>query len=396
MKFTVAQAIAVLAFTSTAAAQHKHQHARNSKEQRREVLQKRVNVVETVVKYEYVTVDENGELYEGSASTSYSSQPVVVPETTSVYVAPTASSTSATVESTPLVASAKKNIAPSSSGVPASSGSSSSSTGLDATFPDGTLDCSTFPSSYGAIALDYLGSDGWTGIQLGNGAASSCSEGALCSYACPPGYSKSQWPATQPSDGESRGGLLCSNGKLTLTRPSVSTLCVAGYGSAQVVNKMSTNVAICRTDYPGSENMVIPTNPEGGATLPLTVVVGAEYYEWQGGVTSAQYYVNKAGVSQQDGCIWGTDGSGVGNFAPLVFGAGYSAGSTWISMFPNPLANGLDAGYDVAIVPADGSSVTSCTCTYVGGIFYENGVEKNGCTVAVSAGSANYVFTKRS
>jgi len=64
--------------------------------------------------------------------------------------------------------------------------------------------------------------------------------------------------------------------------------------------------------------MVIPVAPAPGKTAPLTVVDSDTYYIWEGGATSAQYYVNNAGVSAQDGCLWGTSSGNVGNWAPLV------------------------------------------------------------------------------
>ena len=138
--------------------------------------------------------------------------------------------------------------------------------GLDAEFPDGEIDCITFPSDYGPIEVGWANLGGWSGIQYvtieddtiteivtavpgGDG----CKPGAMCSYACPPGYQKSQWPSAQGSTGQSVGGLSCSsNGKLTLTNPGLSkTLCIPGTGAVIVQNKLSNNAAICRTDYPG-------------------------------------------------------------------------------------------------------------------------------------------------
>ena len=138
--------------------------------------------------------------------------------------------------------------------------------GLDVEFPDGEIDCTTFPSDYGPIEVGWANLGGWSGIQYitiegdtvteivtavpgGDG----CKPGAMCSYACPPGYQKSQWPSAQGSTGQSVGGLSCnSNGKLTLTNPGLSkTLCIRGTGAVIVQNKLSNNAAICRTDYPG-------------------------------------------------------------------------------------------------------------------------------------------------
>ena len=137
---------------------------------------------------------------------------------------------------------------------------------VDRDFPDGQIDCSQFPSEYGPINVEWAGLGGWSGIQYitikgsvvthidtavpgGQG----CQPGAMCSYACPPGYQKSQWPPQQGATGQSVGGLSCkSNGKLALTNPGLSKkLCIKGTGAVIVQNKLSNNAAICRTDYPG-------------------------------------------------------------------------------------------------------------------------------------------------
>lgn len=147
------------------------------------------------------------------------------------------------------------------------SGNISEGQGLELEFPDGTIDCSTFPSQYGPIEIEWARLGGWAGIQYitveGNSVTTivtavpggeGCIPGAMCSYACPPGYQKSQWPSTQGLTGQSVGGIQCNSaGKLTLTNPNLSkTLCIKGTGATIVQNKLSSNAAICRTDYPGS------------------------------------------------------------------------------------------------------------------------------------------------
>src|SRR5690606_20730202 len=112
-------------------------------------------------------------------------------------------------------------------------------TGIDAPFPDGEIDCDHFPEEYGAVPVEWVGYNKWTGIQethVGGGAKPDCEEGALCSYACPPGYSKSQWPEIQPLSGESHGGLLCKGGKLYKTNNNSETLCEKGAGNVYVKN----------------------------------------------------------------------------------------------------------------------------------------------------------------
>ena len=138
--------------------------------------------------------------------------------------------------------------------------------GLDKEFPDGQINCSEFPSSYGAIGVPWMGIGGWSGIQYPQieentvthidtavPGGKNCTAGAMCSYACPPGYQKSQWPSAQGGAGQSVGGLLCDrNNKLSLTNPGLSkNLCIKGTGATKVKNQLKDNAAICRTDYPG-------------------------------------------------------------------------------------------------------------------------------------------------
>jgi hypothetical protein len=248
---------------------------------------------------------------------------------------------------------------------------------VDVDFPDGQLDCSTFPYDYGAIDISWMDLGGWSGIQYvqdngarvtsivtaiaGNACAIPASlavpEGSypLCSYACPAGYQKSQWPAIQgssnPGDtyyGASVGGLKCQNGKLHLTNPSQPRLCMQGTGQVSVQNNLGANCAICRTDYPGSyardpadprltwpgtESETVPLNTQPGTTSQLTCPNASTYYKHLNMATTAEYYVNMKGTSVQNACTWGTDGSSAGNWAPVVFGVGMDeSGNTWLSI----------------------------------------------------------------
>ncbi|EPY53413.1 cell wall protein Psu1 [Schizosaccharomyces cryophilus OY26] len=316
----------------------------------------------------YTTVVVGG----SSSGSPISSSSTVTPTSSSAPTGPSSSSSSYA----------------SSSSTTSSSAAAPSSTGGTSSFTDGVYDCSSFPSDQeGIVALDYLGLGGYTGIQIGNGAGSSCTEGAYCSYACKPGMMKTQWPSEQPSDGETRGGLVCKNGKLHRTNTDKENLCEQGLGSASVENKLGQGVAICQTDYPGSENMVIPTFVEGGNSSPLTVTDNNSYFHWRGMGTSAQFYVNKAGYSAEKGCQWGTQNDDFGNWAPLVFGAGMTDGITWLSIFQNPLTT-QKANYNVKIVGENGSNVSG-DCTFENGSFTSG---SNGCTVGVTSGSAKFVF----
>ncbi|KAK9367708.1 hypothetical protein V1509DRAFT_625987 [Lipomyces kononenkoae] len=411
---------------------HRH-NARDAKAERRSAVEKEKRDIDVVYTYVTVIVDADGNTISPApaAPTSTAAPVAAAVVTTSVAeVQPTTSSvdipasTSSAVPSSSLTtfatvattssstssssSSSSSSSAPSSSSFSSveasatasatSSGSYPTSSGLLADyagpyqeFQDGVVPCSTFPAGQGVVALDWINLGGWSGIQLsvdaGAGQGTSCGEGNLCSYACQPGMSKTQWPSNQPADGESRGGLLCQNGYLYRTNTDTNYLCEWGVPSAQIVSELSQPVAICRTDYPGTENMVIPTEVDAGATEPLTVVDEDSYYQWDGKPTSAQYYVNNAGVSVSDGCVWGSSGSDIGNFAPLNFGAGSANGITYLSLIPNPNCNS-QLNYNVKIVASDGATVNG-DCSYVGGSFSGG---SSGCTVAVTNGTANFVL----
>ncbi|KAI9802632.1 MAG: hypothetical protein M1825_002654 [Sarcosagium campestre] len=273
--------------------------------------------------------------------------------------------------------------------------SSSGGSGVDRDFPDGQLDCSHFPEEYGAVPVPWEGLGGWSGIQDcsgssvgGNGidsivtviAGGSCQEGHYCSYACPTGYQKIQWPETQGAKGESIGGILCKNGKLQLTNSKYKTLCIKGKGGIKVQNNLGKALPICRTDYPGTESMTHPANFDDTATeYELTCPDQSTFRTQSGALTTAQYYVNCPGTPMKDGCTWNKQGSNRGNFAPLNVGCGYDQGTNWLSLQRNDPTNpnGILTGVTVNIT---GGSVS---CEYSNGKFYENGVEKyGGCTVS--------------
>lgn len=317
-------------------------------------------------------------------------------------VEPTSSSTS-TVDPTTIAptTSSTTNAPVATAPAPVNTGA----TGINAAFPDGQLDCSIFPSEYGAVSLDYLGLGGWSGIQyvsLVNELVTNivtavtgdtCTEGSMCSYACPAGYQKSQWPTTQGSTGQSVGGLQCKNGKLWLTNSGLSKqICIPGTGGVNVRNEMSQGVAVCRTDYPGTESETIPLAADPGGEFPLTCPNGAEYFMWQGQSTSAQYYVNNKGVSTQQGCQWGDGSLPIGNWAPMNFGVGYSNGATWLSMFKNEPTTNANLDFAVKLIGDD----LSDNCSYDGkGNFYNNAgliTTGNGCTVSLSG---NCIYMNR-
>ncbi|CAB4251940.1 similar to Saccharomyces cerevisiae YJL116C NCA3 Protein that functions with Nca2p to regulate mitochondrial expression of subunits 6 (Atp6p) and 8 (Atp8p) of the Fo-F1 ATP synthase [Maudiozyma barnettii] len=336
----------------------------------------------TVTQY----VNENGAVIIPGAGASASETSSVAVATATLAGASTASSKTTTT----LSPSASTGVSSSSSSSGDYSGDlTGSSTGSK--FEDGTIACSSFPSGSGVISLDWLGLSGWSSIQDSDGnSVTSCEDGSYCSYACQAGMSKTQWPSSQPDSGASLGGLVCKDGYLFRTNTDTDYLCGWGEGTASASNSNSNGgIALCRTDYPGSEAMVVPTWLESGSSSKQISVVNEEtYYQWEGKQTSAQYYVNNAGVSVEDGCIWGSSGSDVGNWAPLVLGAGSADGITYLSLIPNPNnEDATSANFNVKIVATDGSTVSG-DCSFENGEFSTDG----GCTVSVTSGSAEFQF----
>ncbi|CAG8048104.1 unnamed protein product [Penicillium nalgiovense] len=321
--------------------------------------------------------------------------PAILQETSAV-ITPASSTSTAEPTSSSTTAAASTSSS--------SSSSSSGATGLTADFPDGEIDCGDFPSDYGAVALDYLGLDGWSGIQyvtiLDNLVSDivtavtgdKCHSGAMCSYACPPGYQKSQWPSTQGSTGQSVGGLECKiDNKLYLTNEDHQKLCIPGVGGVHVKNEMSESVAVCRTDYPGTESETIPLNASPGAVQDLTCPSGEGYFKWKGKKTSAQYYVNPKGVSTEKGCQWGDGSEPIGNYAPLNLGVGETDAGKFLSIFPNAPTTNEKLDFNVRI---EGDNLSG-ECRYEGGKFYDSkGLisGNSGCTVGVTSGAAYFVF----
>jgi hypothetical protein len=222
-----------------------------------------------------------------------------------------------------------------------------------------------------------------------------CHSGAMCSYACPPGYQKSQWPDTQGATGQSVGGLECKGGKLYLTNPGHKQLCIEGVGGVHVKNQMSSDVAVCRTDYPGTESETVPLSAVSGATHPLTCPDGDTYYNWKGKSTSAQYYVNPKGVSAEKGCQWGDGSEPIGNWAPLNLGVGYTKYGKFLSIFPNTPTTTKKLDFNVKLV---GDNLSD-ECRYEGGTFYDSkgAISGNsGCTVSFLLNVLDFIHTNQS
>jgi hypothetical protein len=178
---------------------------------------------------------------------------------------------------------------------------------------------------------------------------------------------------------------------LELSRPGVPQLCITGTGQIQVSSSLGSPISICRTDYPGSESETIPLQVNPGQTEQLTCPDAGNYYVWEGGSTSAQYYVNPLGVLPKDACWWqsadvtgpwfGSPGN-VGNWAPLNLGVGKSSGGqTFISLIPNrPTNPNGKLDYNVKI-----TGDVSGSCEYIAGMFYQDGnANSAGCTVSAT------------
>ncbi|KAK4099809.1 glycoside hydrolase family 132 protein [Parathielavia hyrcaniae] len=274
-------------------------------------------------------------------------------------------------------------------------------TGLNADFPSGKVSCDKVPTEYGAIEIPWIGTNGWTtlvklgqwikGLSVDNivtPISGGCMPGMMCSYACPEGYQKTQWPEEQGATGQSVGGLWCNDDNmLELTRPSHPKICEPGVGGVFIRNELSTNAAVCRTDYPGNEAMTIPLDTYPGKEYTLTNPDSADYYVWQGMATTAQYYVNNAGVAVDQACVWDSSEfpDSAGNWAPTNIGVGRSTdGITYLSIFPNLPTSTATLNFDIEI-----TGEISGTCWLKKGVYSGN----NGCTVGLKDGAkATIVF----
>ncbi|KAF2122959.1 hypothetical protein BDV96DRAFT_481660 [Lophiotrema nucula] len=376
MKVAALLALAALAAVQAQPHHHAHRHVPRAVDKRApEPAVAAVYVpgpVETVVVYELngkpISEEDvrqgiaNGTLIwgeDGNLSTSASSIAIQTPAPTPDHAqaaepnpqpneAPAPVETSAVVvapSSTPTPEPAQAPTTPSVPQVPSQQESDGPCTDCDKEFPQGKLDCSRFPDGYGAIPLGQEGLGGWSGIQepRERGAAgfddiwtapvgsckdgTCCEPGRFCSYGCPHPYMKSAFPKKQGATKQSVGGLYCNEqGNLELPDASIAkTLCKLGNDKCKVFikNNLDDSVAICRTDYPeGTESMTIPLTIPKGETREIAVPFHS-YWLWDNHGTSAQYYINKKGVSADAGCTW-TDGSqDKGNWAPLNFGAGW-------------------------------------------------------------------------
>lgn len=138
----------------------------------------------------------------------------------------------------------------------------------------------------------------------------------------------------------------------------------------------------------GTEGETIPLNAEAGSTNNLTCPDSSQYYMWKGQATSAQYYVNPAGVSVADGCQWGSSANDWGNYAPLNLGVGYSDNMAWLSIFQNSPTTNAKLDFTIELVGDNGgfdNMVGRCKYTagqYCSGDHYESCSSTTGCTVS--------------
>jgi hypothetical protein len=277
-------------------------------------------------------------------------------------------------------------------------------TGIDVDFPSGKLKCKNVPTEYGAVEIPWSGTNGWTtlakfgkwmkGVAINNiesPITGTCEPGMMCSYACPNGYQKTQWPQEQGLTGQSVGGLWCNDdGYLELTRPEHKKICEPGAGGVFVRSELSGTAAICRTDYPGNENMVIPLETTPGGEYPLTNPDSSTYYRWKDMPTTAQYYVNNLDVELKEACTWKSAKypDSAGNWAPTNIGVGKSeAGETFISIFPNLPTSNAVLDFDIEI-----TGDISGTCWLKKGTYSGN----NGCTVGMKPGGKATIVFKNS
>lgn len=291
---------------------------------------------------------------------------------------------------------------PSSSPAPQatqSSSSSSGASGIDADFPDGEIDCSTLPTEYGVVAVTQVDNDGWGGVlDVGTSAFTVGSTKAISSYKapdgglspgmfgtyqCPEGYDMAQWPeGAQGATGQSVGGIWCGlDNKLYLTRPeSTKKLCQKGAGNVKVVNKLSDKVSLCKTSYPGKEDMILSNVVEGGATYNLYNPYQNQSYVWGGASTSAQYYVNLKGLDKDIACQWLSPKpyeDNAGNWAGINLGTSVNDdGTTFLSIFHNTPTSSKPLDFNIEL---SGDVSQKCTYSYSSNSFSpSNG---NGCTV---------------
>lgn len=410
--------------------QHLHQHARKHMHGHGSEVEKREVVVEYAkeIATAYVMVNtgesvDSEKAEEGLADGYYSivgeSTPTLSTSTTTPTPTPSTSTSSVVSSSTSSSSSAggeflevkvgktsSSSVAStsttSSAAKQSTTASSSSGSGVDSDFPDGEISCDDFPSSYGAVCISNAGLDCWAGLEdvgvdqytlgqtsditsFSEAVSGGASSGMFAAYACPVGYDMAQWPDAQGATGQSIGGLWCgSDNKLYKTRSDgYSKLCQKGAGNVQVVNNLSDDVYFCKTLYPSTEAMVLPTCAGAGDTTEIYNPYQNQSFTWEGSSTSAQIYVNLKGIGVDNSCVWTAPSpysENAGNWAGLILGTSVnSEGITYLSLFHNTPTSSTPLDYNIKITIG---SETPCIYDYSSNEITGDSDGDNGCTVS--------------
>ena len=137
----------------------------------------------------------------------------------------------------------------------------------------------------------------------------------------------------------------------------------------------------------GTENEVVPLNTQPYSTNVLTCPDASTYFKHEGDSTTAQYYINNQGIPVQNACIWGADGTNMGNWAPSYLGVGQDTfGKTFLaiaSTAQNNPKNYKPLNYTVEIVGDTSGRCKLSNGRYCSGDDYDD-CNDQGCTVRAS------------
>jgi hypothetical protein len=221
---------------------------------------------------------------------------------------------------------------------------------------------------------------------------------------------KTAWPKKQgipqvSSAGEVQGaatvgGLYCNkDGTLEMPDGSIAkTLCMKGTDKVtiRVQNNLTESVSICQTDYPGTESETVPSTVGAGRTVDLACPDQTLYYHHLGKKTSAQYYINRKGVPENEACWWSDGTKAVGNWAPMNLGVSFDSDvpKAHISLFQNRPTTDEKLDFTVEFLLEQPNRMK---CRYSGGKWcsgdnYEK-CNDNDCDVAFDSGTLTILFT---
>ena len=146
-------------------------------------------------------------------------------------------------------------------------------------------------------------------------------------------------------------------------------------------------IALGLTFTTGTENEVVPLNTQPDTTSPLTCPDANTYFKHKGKPTSAQYYINNQGIPVQKACIWGSDGTNMGNWAPSYLGVGQDTfGKTFLaiaSTVQNHPTNYKPLNYTVAVKGHVSGNCRLRAGRYCSGSNF-NSCNDRGCTVCLN------------